>query len=830
MVCYADVAINIPRDNLFTYVVEDERLLPRLEVGKRVLVPFRGRQLSGYLVGWRHKLKPEEENLRMLPLGDIVDDRPLFSSVDLEFYRRAAAYYHAPLGVALHAMLPGGLAYRSCREYCLTGKLLPKIKDPGRREIAERLRKTLAGKEGMLVAELAKAILLPAVSADRQAEQFKVVLKSGVRQGWLSVNNRLLPPVVRGRHETIYEIVDFSTLDDAIAVSRILAERKEGMRTFLRSGDFFSRRQFLGFFPGSSAILRRWQQQNWIRSRQVPRLRNIPDQGSGQEPPPVVTLTSVQEKIYQQVAVKLVQAEFSPFLIHGVTGSGKTEIYLQLIKKARQLGRGSLYLVPEIALTIQLLDRFIREFGDQVAVLHSSLGAGERYDQWRRICRGEATVVLGARSAVFAPLPRLGLIVVDEEHEASYKQESSFPYHGRDLALMRGQMAGCPVVLGSATPAVVTYHRSVANHYQLLELSERPGNRLLPKVEVVDLSAGKQKMFDWDGFSPRLVESMTEVLDAGRQVMLFLNKRGFSRTLYCLDCGYMPSCSSCSVRLTYHKEMNRLICHYCGMMLPVPSVCPQCHKSNFFPLGVGIQKLDERLQEYFPGIKVARLDRDSTRKKGQLAALINAFCRGEYQVLLGTQMLAKGLNFPDVDLVGVIFADLSLNFPEFTAAEKTFQLLTQVAGRAGRGQNRGKVIIQTLQPRHYSVQHATSHDYQGFFRHELAIRRELSFPPFSHLLLFRGQAEDQDLVQKVLRVIKDRLLNMIKTHGWSKNIMVMGPVPSSVARIKKMYRWQLLLKSNHRPYLHQLITEWRGCSPPSRKVSITVDIDPISFV
>ena len=276
--------------------------------------------------------------------------------------------------------------------------------------------------------------------------------------------------------------------------------------------------------------------------------------------------------------------------------------------------------------------------------------------------------------------------------------------------------------------------------------------------------------------------------------------------------------------------MKRLICHYCGRMLPVPSVCPQCHKTNFFPLGVGIQKLDEGLQEYFPGIKVARLDRDSTRKKGQMASLINAFNRGDYQVLLGTQMLAKGLNFPDVDLVGVIFADLSLNFPEFTAAERTFQLLTQVAGRAGRGTGRGEVILQTLQPRHYSILHATCHDYQGFFRQELAIRRELIFPPFSHLVLLRGQAEDQELVQEVLVSIKGVLQSLIKTHGWSKNIMVMGPVPSAVVRIKKMYRWQLLLKSNHRPCLHQLVTEWRGSSLPFRKVAITMDIDPISFV
>lgn len=823
MICYADVAINIPLDTLFTYVVEDERLLSRLAVGKRVLVPFRGRQISGYLLGWRQELAAGEKERRLLPLMDIVDDRPLFSPAELAFYRRAATYYHTSLGVALHAMLPGGLAYRSRREYCLTGKPLAKIKDSGRREIAAELWKTLTGSRGMTAMELAKTMSLT-------TGQLKMVLKNGVRQGWLVVNNRLLPPVVRARYETIYEIVDFSALDDVLAASRMAPAKKTAMQDFLRSAGFFSRRQFLDLFPDSSALLRRWQQHNWLDSRQVPWLRNIPDQGGVREPPAVITLTAEQEKIYQQVAVPLARPEFAPFLIHGVTGSGKTEIYLQLIKKTHRLGRKALYLVPEIALTVQLLERFIREFGDQVALLHSSLGAGERYDQWRRICAGKATVVLGARSAVFAPLPRLGLIIVDEEHEPSYKQEAAFPYHGRDLALMRGQMVGCPVVMGSATPSVITYYRSTAKHYQLLELPERPGNKLLPRVEVVDLSIGKQKMFDWDGFSPRLLQGMTEVLETGRQVMLFLNKRGFSRTLYCLDCGYMPSCNSCSVRLTYHKEINRLVCHYCGMMQPVPTVCPQCHKSHFFPLGVGIQKLYEGLLEYFPGVKVARLDRDSTRKKGQLASLINAFNRGDYQILLGTQMLAKGFNFPAVDLVGVIFADLSLNFPEFTAAERTFQLLTQVAGRAGRGTSRGEVILQTLQPRHYSIHYATHHDYLGFFKQELAFRQELAFPPFSYLILMRGQAEEQDVVRKALAGIKDVLQDLIKTRGWSKNIIVMGPVPSSVVRIKKMYRWQLLLKSNHRPQLHQLVAEWRGSFSPSRKVAITVDIDPISFL
>ena len=535
-------------------------------------------------------------------------------------------------------------------------------------------------------------------------------------------------------------------------------------------------------------------------------------------------------RLVHQVAARALAQPERPCLLWEPWGERRWGVYALLAERVRRGGGGVLWLVPEASLAQAVAVRLRERLGEGVVAYHRGLARSEQRRRWEEAARGGVQVMVGTRSAALCPLPRLGLIIVDEEHEPSYKQEAAFPYHGRDLALMRGQMVGCPVVMGSATPSVITYYRSTAKHYQLLELPERPGNKLLPRVEVVDLSIGKQKMFDWDGFSPRLLQGMTEVLETDRQVMLFLNKRGFSRTLYCLDCGYMPSCNSCSVRLTYHKEINRLVCHYCGMMQPVPTVCPQCHKSHFFPLGVGIQKLYEGLLEYFPGVKVARLDRDSTRKKGQLASLINAFNRGDYQILLGTQMLAKGFNFPAVDLVGVIFADLSLNFPEFTAAERTFQLLTQVAGRAGRGTSRGEVILQTLQPRHYSIHYATHHDYLGFFKQELAFRQELAFPPFSYLILMRGQAAEQDVVRKALAGIKDVLQDLIKTRGWSKNIIVMGPVPSSVVRIKKMYRWQLLLKSNHRPQLHQLVAEWRGSFSPSRKVAITVDIDPISFL
>ncbi|MBN2333276.1 MAG: primosomal protein N' [Deltaproteobacteria bacterium] len=821
MFMFADVALNLPLETLFTYMVEDVRMAAQLEVGKRVLVPFRGRQVSGYLISLRDQpLANQQGNL--LPLTAVVDQQPLFSPAQLAFYRRAAAYYQTPFGVALHALLPGGLAFRSRRDYVLTGKPLPVSRDCRRQELAAQVVNLLQGKGPLSAAELEAGLT-------GSKEQLAAMLNNGVRQGWLASAIQLLPPLARERTETIYEIVKSTVLLAQVGSGKMRPEKRQLMAEFLGGSPFFSRRQFLQAFPGSSGALRRWQDQELVAARQIPWFRTLAEQDGDQQLPPVVVLTKAQEELYERMVPSVTTGSFSPFLLHGVTGSGKTEIYLKLIKKVLSLGRGALYLVPEIALTVQLLHRMIREFGDQVAVLHSSLGAGERYDQWRRIKSGSARVVLGARSAVFAPLTNLGLIVVDEEHEPSYKQESAFPYHGRDLALMRAQMTGCPVVMGSATPAVTTYYGAISGRYRLLELPERlGGDKQLPRVEVVDLGAGKQKLFDWDGFSPQLLERMTQVLDTGRQVMLFLNKRGFSRTLYCLDCGHMPSCRSCSVRLTFHKEIDRLVCHYCGLTLPAPKVCPQCHKPRLFPLGVGIQKLAETLEHHFPAVKIARLDRDTTRKKGQLAALIHAFAGGEYQILLGTQMLAKGLHFPNVDLVGVIFADLSLNFPDFTAAERTFQLLTQVAGRSGRGDQRGLVLIQTLLPRHYSIQCAARHDYQGFFALEYQLRQELKLPPASYLVLIRAHGADQQQVVALLGSIRDEACKYIRDNGWNESIVVMGPVPASVVKIKNRFRWHLLLKGIQRPRLHQLVGQLRRL-PGARQVTVSIDIDPLSF-
>ena len=829
---YAQVAFNLPLDTIFTYLVDDPAIISRLVVGKRVLAPFRKRLTSGYLVAWGDQCPPLKEGVTLQALAAVVDEDPLFNQDHLAFYQRAARYYQTPLGEALHGLLPGGLQYRQRRLLRLGEKALAsdaKTRSPLLLEILKLL--TAVG--SLSLEELSRKFATPI-----PLTRLKPRLAGWVKQGWLVSEDQLLPPVVKVQVEMIYEIVDKAAILKALTGSRIEENKRQRLLEFIAAGGFFSQRRFLSAFSGGGTWLRRWQERGWLKGAKVPKLRSLSSDDSAPLaiPRPEVILTPAQADNFEQINVTLAEEKFSPYLLHGVTGSGKTEIYIKLIAKVIRRGLGALYLVPEIALTIELVDRLVHEFGPQVAVLHSGLSAGERYDQWRRIAIGQAQIVVGARSAVFAPLARIGIVVVDEEHEPSYKQETGFAYNGRDLALLRGQMAGCCVVLGSATPALISYYGALAGRYELLSLSQRLDEKAMPRVEIIDLGKEKKGMFAWDGFSPRLLERMKAVFAKGRQVMLFLNKRGFSRTLYCLNCGHMPDCRLCSVHLTFHKSLDLLVCHYCGGQQPVPALCPKCGGKRFFPLGIGIQKLEEGLAHHFPEAKVLRLDRDATQRKGELGRILEEFREGKAEILLGTQMLAKGHNFPMVDLVGVIFADLSLEMPEYTAPERTFQLLAQVAGRTGRGRDSssGEVIIQTLQPDHYSVLTAAAHDYVSFYNQELESRRELGFPPFSHLANLRVVGPDQDRVRDFLNSAKKLGFEILGTKSSLLDetpppVALLGPVPSAVVKIQNRYRWNLLIKSNQRSLLHDFLRQWRRQLPTLPPLKWRLDIDPQSF-
>jgi primosomal protein N' (replication factor Y) len=536
------------------------------------------------------------------------------------------------------------------------------------------------------------------------------------------------------------------------------------------------------------------------------------------------TLSDAQDHAVVSIRNALEQKLNAGFLLHGVTGSGKTEVYLQAVAACLALERQALVLVPEISLTPQLVARFRARFeiqGIGIAVLHSGLSAGERYDAWRRICRDQVHIVIGARSAVFAPLSRLGLIIVDEEHDGSYKQGEGFRYNARDLALVRGQRQHCPVVLGSATPSFVSYFRSECGHLQRLSLEQRIHAGALPRVELVDL---RETKFETT-LSPVLIEALQQTLEERQQAMLLLNRRGFSPFLLCTDCGESFYCPNCEITLTYHQRQRRLRCHYCDYTIPVPEICPKCQGVNIEPQGAGTERLEDELQELFPGARVARMDRDTTGRKGAHQQLLDKMMNKEIDILVGTQMIAKGHDFPGVSLVGVLGADSSLNLPDFRSAERSFSLLTQVAGRAGRQAGGGRVYIQSYNPEHYALVCAVDQDYRQFYDYELPFRRELGYPPFGHLVnvVMSGNVEEQ-----VRRSAEDIAAQLV---AQASHVEVLGPSPCPLARLRGKSRYQILLKASERRPLHQLVRVLGDLARRlPRQVGLSIDVDPLDML
>jgi primosomal protein N' (replication factor Y) (superfamily II helicase) len=510
-------------------------------------------------------------------------------------------------------------------------------------------------------------------------------------------------------------------------------------------------------------------------------------------------------------------------LLYGVTGSGKTEVYLRAIAECRRRGRTALVLVPEIALTAQVVDSFRSRIGDRVAVLHSGLSQGERRDEWQRIGRGEADVVVGARSAVFAPLEGVGLIVVDEEHEGSYKQDQPSPrYHARDVAIARARATDALVLLGSATPAVETFFKAQSGEFGFIPLRERALSRPLPLVEVVDLREGFKKG-DPRLFAPSLTDAIGDRLAKNEQTILFLNRRGFAMFLICRDCGFTTRCPSCDVSLTFHQRAALCVCHHCGYELPAPAQCPSCNGSRLKPFGVGTEKIEEEVKKAFPSARVIRMDRDTTQAKNAHLTMLRQFRTGEADILIGTQMVAKGLDFPNVTLVGVISADTALNLPDFRASERAFQLLTQVSGRAGRGRKLGEVIVQSFNPEHESIAAASHHDYEAFYKKEIEYRRELGYPPFSRLANVVCQDEDA-------RVPEQKLARLASFLDDSPDIRKLGPALCPLGRLRGKWRWHLLLKAQSAEELRASLRKAFSLLTSSERSGITVDIDPLSLL
>ncbi|MEN6520619.1 MAG: primosomal protein N' [Armatimonadota bacterium] len=519
--------------------------------------------------------------------------------------------------------------------------------------------------------------------------------------------------------------------------------------------------------------------------------------------------------------------EHSVMLLHGVTASGKTEVYLRAIEHAAKQGRRSLVLLPEISLTTQVLNIFRGRFGSRVAVLHSMLSAGERFDEWVRTENNEVDVVLGARSAVFAPIKNLGLVIIDEEHEPSYKQDSDPRYHCRDTALRRAEQNGALAVLGSATPSIESYYRAKTGKYRLVVMRERIANRPLPSISIADLREEYQKGHVTI-FSEKLAEAIGGKLGKGQQVILFQNRRAYATFLLCRECGYTAGCPNCAVALKLHAAEHIMRCHHCDYEEEAPTLCPNCGSRKVGKFGIGTERIEEETRSAFPDARVLRMDRDTTARKGSHAQILDAFRKHDADILVGTQMIAKGLDFPGVTLVGVISADTSLNLPDFRAGERTFQLLSQVAGRAGRGTEPGEVIIQTFNPEHYAVVAAAAHDYESFYEQEIELRRETGYPPFSSMLnIVSSDESEADARQRLDELVRD-LAERSKTTT-KASVEVLGPVPAPVARLRGRYRWHVLLRSPDRDALAKVVRESLDALPSIRR-GVTVDIDPASML
>lgn len=534
---------------------------------------------------------------------------------------------------------------------------------------------------------------------------------------------------------------------------------------------------------------------------------------------PKKELTNDQKSVVDEV---LANTGYFPYLLFGVTGSGKTEVYMELIEDALNKGKTSIVLVPEISLTPQMVLRFQKRFGDNIAAIHSALSDGEKYDEWRRIVKGEAKIVIGARSAIFAPLNNIGMIIIDEEHSDSYKQDDSNPrYNAKDIALLRGKYHNCPVIMGSATPSLEVFARAKKGVFKLLELPNRINGKSLPHINIVDMNEMISKTKGH--FSPVLLEAISARLLKNEQIILLLNRRGYSSFVTCKNCGYTFKCPNCDITLTYHKSSRTLRCHYCGYGTKVYDTCPECHEKSINDLGVGTEKVEEELNKLFPESRILRMDFDTTSRKGMHEKMIKAFKNHEYDILLGTQIVSKGLDFDNVTLVGVINADTSLNIPDFRSSETTFSLLAQVAGRAGRSDKEGEVIIQTFNPEHYAIQYTKKHDYLGFYNREMSIRRELKYPPYYYICYVKISGKDNKYIYeeslKITKLFHNKLISMI----------ILGPSPCTIFKLNNIYRYGIILKYKKDEDLREVLNKVIEHYKDNRNIKIDVNFNPSHF-
>jgi len=802
---YCDVSVPVPLEASFTYALPDT-LQRRAQPGCRVIVPFGPRRLTGIILSCHDQAPPVEAR----PVQRLVDEEPALSPELLKLGLWIAGYYAAPPGETLRGMLPLAADLRRAKIVSLT---------PSGQEAARQLP-ILPSDEDPVI-QILRALDARPLREEWLKRRFPLAVRSLPaleRKGLVTIERVEAPrDPLRARSGRLMIELDGG---GAAPARPSLAER--GLLDFLKlnpgSHDLAG---LAAQFRGAEQAARRLAKGGALRMwRIAPETPVAPAQAV----PP--SLNAEQQAALEAVSESLRAGGFRAFLLHGVTGSGKTEVYLRAIEVTLALGRSALLLVPEIALTPAMASQFYGRFGESVAILHSAFGDVERADQWRRIRQGRAHVVVGTRSGVYAPVANLGLVVVDEEHDQSYKQQETPRYHGRDVALVRAQAAGATALLGSATPGLESRHNAEKGKYALLELRERIEKRPLPRVDLIDMRLEFVETRKTSLFSRRLIESVEARLAASEQVMILLNRRGFSTFVACRACGERIECRNCSVTLTYHRREQRLLCHYCEYTQPVPSDCPKCGSEHIYFLGSGSEKVEEALHQLLPRARIGRLDRDTARGRRRYETILDAFREGSLDILVGTQMIAKGHDIPNVTLVGVVSADVGLGLPDFRSAERTFQLLTQVAGRAGRGDLPGQVLIQTINPEHYAIRFAAAQDYAGFYGQELHYRRVMHYPPFTALASVLVRSERHEEALKLSGMLGQFFKDPPET------VRITGPGAAHMLRLKGEYRYQFVIRAWSRRALGELLKAARKHAETHRwpATALVVDVDPMSLL
>jgi primosomal protein N' (replication factor Y) len=819
MPAFCDVALPVPLDRPFTYGVGDLHLC----IGARVLVPFRNEKLAGVVI----RLHDEPPPVDARPLLAVLDDEAVITPELMELAIWIAQYYLAPIGEVLRSMLPLGGEVRR--------QVLYRITDQGRQVLLaaaqqgssrrSRLSSKEQDQEYAVLNELAsgEAVRVPRLRASTGVSAR--ILQGMLRKKWIT-------------RETAAEARDARrTVRYAVLIADVrlpkLNENQQAILAELAGADGELPVAELRRLTVPASTLITLVRRNLVRIEERPADFHLTHLHAFLTPEH--ELNPAQLDALDTITAAVAAHQFRPLLLHGVTGSGKTAVYLAAMRRALDAGRTTILLVPEIGLTPAMAAQLHHAFGSEVALLHSALTPEERGEQWRRIRKGEARVVVGTRSAIFAPVENLGLVIVDEEHDSSYKQESTPRYNGRDVAVMRARSANAAVVLGSATPSLETWHNASSGKYQRIELRERVKDRPLPEVRLVDMRREFQETGEEKLFSRALIEETQATLDRGEQAIILLNRRGYSFVVICRACGAKLECENCSIALTYHKPLpgdgnavgQRLECHYCGYKKTVPKTCPACDSEYLYFLGAGSQQGEERLQEIFPNARIGRMDRDTVRGRSDMERLLLRLHSGEINLLVGTQMIAKGHDIHGVTLVGVVGCDYALGLPDFRASERVFQLLTQVSGRAGRGDLPGRVIVQTYHTDHYAILFAAEHDYAGFVEKELKFRRMMRYPPYAALanVLLQSQRLEEAAAWA-------NILGRWCQHTTLRNVRVLGPATAPIAKIKRIYRFHLVMKGETRPDLQKALRALLAHAEEAQipRAHLIIDVDPVSLM